>query len=211
MKTHEAILSVLYLIPPVRFALDRLKVPLVKPRSTKFFHSLLTQTLRHRRETGERRNDLIDLMVSATKEGEAVSGDPPTATSNDDAKGPKKAANLDEFLIVATAMVLLVAGYDTSGNTLGLALWLLATHPRVRERLQAEIDAAHAVAGETDGGGRLTYNALVGMEYLDMVVQEVTRRYPPLGSIISREANREYREEIQLNINRYFNILLTVV
>ena len=120
MKTHEAILSVLYLIPPVRFALDRLKVPLVKPRSTKFFHSLLTQTLRHRRETGERRNDLIDLMVAATKEGE-VSGDPPTATSSD-AKGPKK-ANLDEFLIVATAMVLLVAGYDTSGNTLGMALW----------------------------------------------------------------------------------------
>ena len=33
MKTHEAILSVLYLMPPVRFALDRLKVPLVKPRS----------------------------------------------------------------------------------------------------------------------------------------------------------------------------------
>ena len=83
---------------------------------------------------------------------------------------------------------------------------LLATNPHVQERLQAEIDAAHA-AGETDEGGRLTYNALVGMEYLDMVVQEVTRRYPPLGSIISREANREYREEIQLNINRFFSIL----
>ena len=120
MKTHEAILSVLYLIPPVRFALDRLKVPLVKPRSTKYFHSLLTQTLRHRRETGERRNDLIDLMVAATEHEEE--GD---AAMSKDARSPdndEKKAKLDEMAIVATAMVLLVAGYDTSGHTLGLAL-----------------------------------------------------------------------------------------
>ena len=122
MKTHEAILSVLYLIPPVRFALDRLKVPLVKPRSTKYFHSLLTQTLRHRRETGERRNDLIDLMVAATEheeEGDAAMSKDARSPDNDE----KKKAKLDEMAIVATAMVLLVAGYDTSGNTLGLALW----------------------------------------------------------------------------------------
>ena len=120
MRTHEAILSVLYLIPPVRFALDRLKVPLVKPRSTKFFHSLLTQTLRHRRETGERRNDLIDLMVAATghEEGDAAMSKDARSPNNDEKK-----AKLDEMAIVATAMVLLVAGYDTSGNTLGLALW----------------------------------------------------------------------------------------
>ena len=77
--------------------------------------------------------------------------------------------------------------HDT-GNTLGLALWLLATNRPERERLQAEIDAAHA-AGETDESGRLTYSALMGMEYLDMVVQEVTRRFPPLGSIISRDCS----------------------
>ena len=192
LKPYEVILSVLYLIPPVRFALDKLKVPLVKPKSTKFFYSLITQTLRHRIETGEKRNDLIDLMIAATRneldedkdEEGKDSGDP---TMSKSPKNNERKAKLDEFLIVATAMVLLVAGYDTSGNTLGLALWLLATNRHVQERLQAEIDSSHA-AGETDKSGRLTYNALMGMEYLDMVVQEVTRRFPPLGSIISREA-----------------------
>ena len=196
LDTYEAILSVLYLIPPVKFALDKLKVPLLKPKSTKFFHSLITQTLRHRMATGEKRNDMIDLMIAATRkeldEDNQEDNDGGACTTTNKPKKTEKKAKLDEFLIVATAMALLVAGYDTSGNTLGLALWLLATYPAVQDRLQAEIDGAHA-AGETDENGRLTYNALMGMEYLDMAVQEVTRLFPIAGSFISREANREYR------------------
>ena len=65
------------------------------------------------------------------------------------------------------------AGHDTSTSTLTFMLHELARHPEVIERLCAEQD-------EVLGGAIPTFDQLErGMPYLDMVLDEVLRLYPP--------------------------------
>jgi len=58
-----------------------------------------------------------------------------------------------------------LAGFDTASTLLCFATHLLATHPEVQSRLQEEIDMTL-----NKDGGNLTYEAVHGMKYLDMVV-----------------------------------------
>merc|ERR1719334_1001990 len=51
---------------------------------------------------------------------------------------------LDERTIIATAMVLMVAGYDTTGMTLAFASYELAKNQTIQKKLQDEIDDAFA-------------------------------------------------------------------
>lgn len=76
-------------------------------------------------------------------------------------------------------MALLVAGHETTANTLSWTWYLLAQNPAIVERLEAEIDAVL--------GGRLPgvddFHALV---YTDRVIQEAMRLYPSAWSISRR-------------------------
>ncbi len=70
-------------------------------------------------------------------------------------------------------MTLMFAGHDTSTSTLSFLFYELARDPRTLARLQAEQD-------EVLGGASPTPEQLAGeLPYLDMVVDEVLRLYPP--------------------------------
>ena len=65
------------------------------------------------------------------------------------------------------------AGHDTSTSTLSFLFHELAGHPEALARLQAEADAA--LGGETPTAAQLFGE----LPYLDMVVDETLRLYPP--------------------------------
>ena len=44
----------------------------------------------------------------------------------------KKSKEFDVLTLCATAFVILVAGYDTTGMTLGYVAYILATHPDIQ-------------------------------------------------------------------------------
>jgi cytochrome P450 len=70
-------------------------------------------------------------------------------------------------------MTLMFAGHDTSTSTLTFLAYELARHPHVLARLQAEQD-------EVLGGSLPTPGQLFGdLPYLDMVLDETLRLYPP--------------------------------
>ena len=69
----------------------------------------------------------------------------------------------DDF--VGQAFQILLAGYETSGSTLHFALYEIALHPEIQNRLRAEI-----VQVLNKHNGQLTYDGLQEMVYLDMVV-----------------------------------------
>ena len=50
------------------------KIPFTKGPQTEFFYEVVLDSLKHRRETKTRRNDLIDLMMDAIK-GDIVEDD----------------------------------------------------------------------------------------------------------------------------------------
>ncbi|HVT00579.1 MAG TPA: cytochrome P450 [Solirubrobacterales bacterium] len=83
------------------------------------------------------------------------------------------------------AMTLMFAGHDTSTSTVAFALHELAHHPDVLARLCEEQDRVLA-------GAPPTIDQLEGeMPYLDMVVDEVLRLYPPAW-IGPRRAVRDF-------------------
>ena len=54
----------------------------------------------------------------------------------------KKTKPISEDALVATAMVLLIAGYDTTSTTLSYLSYDLSKNPHVQEKLQEEVDQA---------------------------------------------------------------------
>jgi len=72
---------------------------------------------------------------------------------------------------VAQALTFLTAGYETSGSTLSFALYELALHPEIQQRMRVEI---MQVLSKHDG--KLTYDGIQNMSYLDRVVSGEERR-----------------------------------
>merc|ERR1712001_447572 len=102
--------------------------------------------------------------------------------------GTGRRKQLDEDNIVATAMVLLVAGYDTTGMTLSYMAYQLSINPEVQQRLQEEIDQAF----EEAGGKFPDYNVIQSLPYLDMVIFEALRFHSPVGVNV-RSVEKDYQ------------------
>ena len=88
--------------------------------------------------------------------------------------------------MVSTAIVLLVAGYDTTGTTLAYCCYQLGKNPDIQDRLRREIE------NETDEHEDITYDQVQSMSYLDQIISEVLRLHNP-ASILQRAANRDYQ------------------
>ncbi len=82
-------------------------------------------------------------------------------------------------------MTLMFAGHDTSTSTLSFMLYELARHPEVVRRLREEQD--RVLGGESPTALQLEKE----MPYLEMVLDEVLRLYPPAW-IGPRRAVREF-------------------
>jgi len=73
-------------------------------------------------------------------------------------------------------MTMLLAGHDTTALTLTYTWFLLSEHPAVEQRLHEELDA---VVGDE----RPTIDHVQDLDYLDWVIDESMRLYPPVYTI----------------------------
>jgi cytochrome P450 len=89
-------------------------------------------------------------------------------------------AGMSDSLIRDQLLTMLIAGHDTSTALLAWALYLLAIYPDVQARLQHEIERVL-------GAGEPRLVAIGQLEYLEQVIKETLRLYPPihLGSRIA--------------------------
>ena len=72
---------------------------------------------------------------------------------------------------MAQALVVLLDGSDTSGTTLTFALYELAFHPEIQQSVRNEMRKVLS-----KHGGKLTYDGMQDMSYLDRVVSGEERR-----------------------------------
>jgi len=77
------------------------------------------------------------------------------------------------------ALTLITAGHETTANGLNWTWYLLALHPEVEERFQAELD-------DVLGGGPLTADHAARLPYTEAVFLESMRLYPPAWGIERR-------------------------
>jgi len=114
------------------------------------------------------RKDFLDLMLKAASD-ESLS----------------ESKRMSEAEVVAQSMIFLFAGYETSSNTLGFVCYHLATNPDVQGKLQKEIDSVW-----NDESQMPSYETVNELPYLDMVISETLRLYPP-GLIAIRQCTED--------------------
>ncbi|KAL9967761.1 hypothetical protein ACROYT_G026053 [Oculina patagonica] len=100
-------------------------------------------------------------------------------------------SRLSDEEIVAQAVVFLLAGYETSSNTLAFTTYFLALNPDVQDKLRAEIKEAM----ESNARKKPLFEVAQNMEYLDCVIKESQRLCPP-GAL----TNRVCSEDFDLNV-----------
>ena len=131
-----------------------------------------------RRRTGvkaQRFTDFLELMLQAGKE------------END-----KSTDSLTDEEIIANIILILTAGYHTTSATLTFATYSLATNSHVQERVREEIYDALAYSKS----GELDYDTLNNLPYLDAVISETLRMYPPIAA-----HERQCSEDYVLKVN----------
>jgi cytochrome P450 family 6 len=74
-------------------------------------------------------------------------------------------SEIDGDVFVGQAVQFLAAGFETSGSTMSFALYELALHPEIQNRLRADI-----MEVLNKYNGQVTYDGIQEMAYLDMVV-----------------------------------------
>ncbi|XP_055689323.1 cytochrome P450 6g1-like [Lutzomyia longipalpis] len=116
-----------------------------------FLRSTINYVLEERLKSHTKRNDLIDMLIEMRN------------------------GQFHRDTLIAQAGSFLFAGSETSSSAISFALYELARHPEIQEKLRVEI---HAYASKY--GGSVQYETFGEMEYLHSVVQEIVRLYPPL-------------------------------
>lgn len=121
-----------------------------------FFIDLIKRTVQLRDDNpAATRPDMIHLLMAAR-----------------DSPG----VQMDITDIVAQAFIFFLAGFDTSSTLMSFTCHNLAYHEDVQNRLREEID--NLMADNDDK--QLSYDTLAKMKYMDMVLQETLRLYPPV-------------------------------
>uniref|UniRef100_UPI003AACA201 thromboxane-A synthase-like n=1 Tax=Centroberyx gerrardi TaxID=166262 RepID=UPI003AACA201 len=171
-----------------------------KRQQDNFFISSIKKIIKQRDEQPpeQRRQDFLQLMLDARSSQEFVSVEhfdmvnhadeldhthqqaPQPASEKDNGynhprvsptKRPQKTMLMEDE-IVGQAFLFLLAGYDTSSNTLAFTCYLMAIHPECQRKVQEEVDQFIARHESPD------YTNVQELKYLDMVISEVLRLYP---------------------------------
>jgi cytochrome P450 len=84
-----------------------------------------------------------------------------------------RAPDMSDDLIRDQLLTMLIAGHDTSTAMLAWVMYLLGTHPDALQKVYAEVD--QIVGEDIPEMGDLTQ-----MVYLNLVINETARMYPPI-------------------------------
>jgi cytochrome P450 len=157
-----------------------LGIPFFPLEPTLFFSNIIERTYKHRMSTGERRNDIIDLIIDemnvvTSKKQKVKNGveDYESDFEKDAAMDTSKVGfdeALDkELLLVSNALLFFFAGFDTTSTGMSLIVHNLAKYQDVQDRVSDEINT---VLGDSNN---LSFEKLQELKYMDMVINESFR------------------------------------
>ncbi|XP_046382243.1 uncharacterized protein LOC124153186 [Ischnura elegans] len=172
-----------------------------------FFRHLVWSVVKEREDKKIQRGDYIDMLIQLKNNGKVyeTSDDKKTAVAQDEDK-KKIFQHFGGESLVAHVFAFLTAGFETSSTALSFALLELARNPDCQEKLITEIDEALK-----KNNGEIDYDTLRRMVYLDKVVNETLRKYPPLA-VLDRYCTEEYRNpEYNLVIPKGMSVLVPVL
>lgn len=114
---------------------------------------LVQQLIDQRRESNEQHHDFLQAFIEA--------------------KDKESGEGMSDNEVIDEVMTLIIAGHETSANTLNWAWYELSQHPQDEKKLQTEVD--QVVSGDIpsfEESGRLIFSR--------QVIEESLRLYPPV-------------------------------
>nr|XP_031848703.1 cytochrome P450 9e2-like [Nomia melanderi] len=131
-----------------------LGMKLMDKESEEFYQDLISSTIKARDEQGIVRPDMIQLMMETRGK-----------------LGPGKELTIEDM--TAQAFVFFFGGFESTSTMMCFAAYEVGVNPEVQKRLQEEIDGVLE-----NGKGKVTYEAINDMKYLDAIINEALRMYP---------------------------------
>nr|AFI45033.1 cytochrome P450 CYP6DE3 [Dendroctonus ponderosae] len=149
-------------------------------RIVSYFTKVVNETIQYREKNNVQRNDFMQLMLQLKQHGSLMKED-----GSVDVK--KTETYLTDQEILSECFVIFLAGHETSSSTSTFTLFALSQHQDIQEKVRNEINE---VLERHDG--KLCYDAVMEMEYLDKVIRESLRKYPTVP-VIPRRCTKDYK------------------
>ncbi|PNF30179.1 putative cytochrome P450 6a13 [Cryptotermes secundus] len=199
------IIGILSTAAPV--VLDKLKLPTFDPNVSKYFRKMVHETVEYRESNNVKRNDFMQLLIQLKEKGSLDSEQGAEDRSDEEFSGIGETADgLSMNSLAAQAFVFFLAGFETSSTTMTFCLYELSVNPDIQERLRTEVDT---VLEKHDG--KLSYEAVQEMSYLDKVVSETLRKYPPVTTL-DRECSKPYKiPETDIVLDKGTRVVIPVI
>nr|XP_019557464.2 probable cytochrome P450 9f2 isoform X2 [Aedes albopictus]XP_029731421.1 probable cytochrome P450 9f2 isoform X2 [Aedes albopictus] len=174
--------------------MHRLNVDITSPKMNAYFKDMILDNMKQREIHGIVRNDMINILMQVQKgalqhqKDEQDQKDAGFATVEESSVG--KALNnrvWSENELVAQCFLFFLAGFDTVSTCLTFVSYELMANPDVQQKLYEEIMAVE----KSLDGKPLSYEVLQKMQYLDMVISETLRLWPP-APFVDRYCVKDY-------------------
>ncbi|KAK5638815.1 hypothetical protein RI129_013110 [Pyrocoelia pectoralis] len=162
--------------------LDFFKIPLLKKDVTKFFLKVVNETVKYREDNEIIRNDFMHLLLQLKNNINIE--DESHGSGKFFKKGSDTTLTINE--VAAHAFVFFIAGFEASSITLAFCLYELSVNMDLQSKLRKEI---HTVLQKHDS--KLTYEALMEMNYMEQCIYETLRIYPT-ATYLSRLCTKTY-------------------
>ncbi|KAJ8733222.1 hypothetical protein PYW08_001520 [Mythimna loreyi] len=131
-----------------------------------FFIGSINAVIKKRQQENVKMHDFADICTSLQKNG--TMRDPQTGYEMEPTTG----------VLSAQALFFFTAGVEPCANAIFSTLVLLCRHPEILEKVHQEIDE-HFEKHKNN----ITYDVICEMEYVDKVLSEGMRRFPPIGML----------------------------
>ncbi|XP_050307893.1 probable cytochrome P450 6a14 isoform X2 [Anthonomus grandis grandis] len=161
------------------FLAKLLRIGVFSAKVKKFFQRIVKDTMDYREVNGIERKDFLQLLIELRRNG-IIAEDDKSQVNID----PGKTLTTDEA--AAQAFIFFLAGFETTSTTISFALFEMACNQEIQAKARQEVLEVLSKHGDQP-----TYEGLLGMKYLDMVIYETLRKYPP-APVFLRKCTKRY-------------------
>uniref|UniRef100_A0A8C6XKN1 unspecific monooxygenase n=1 Tax=Naja naja TaxID=35670 RepID=A0A8C6XKN1_NAJNA len=168
-----------YVAPWLKPLLEKMNLSIFSNESMEFFARSITKLKEKRAQGAEKgRVDFLQLMMDSQN----------SLTSHEMNGVNHTYKGLTDSEILSQAIIFIFAGYETVSSALSYLMYELAIQPDIQQKLQEEIEEV------LPNKAPITYEALMQIEYLDMVLSETLRMHPGISRL-----QRVCKNTIELN------------
>ncbi|XP_068143568.1 probable cytochrome P450 6d5 [Drosophila tropicalis] len=154
-----------------------------KQESLEDMRELVNRTIAFREQNNVTRRDMLQLLLQLRNSG-SISSDDNMWTAEKNQSNYLKTLTND--LIAGQLFLFFVAGYETTASTAAFTLYEMAQNPDVLAKAQENIQSTLE-----KHDGKLSYDAIQDMQYLELCLKETARKYPALP-LLNRECTKDY-------------------